>query len=253
MSSSVAVAIATFIIATAGFALLMLTASRRRAAKEEEFERAASTRGWKFESPADRGYRVHRWSGTTDGVSWRAESLHYTSGNRRQRRPNIARWHTDAGPGINAPLLCMAVPKGKEPPSSGTTSSDSFLGRMAQKAVGLAFDKAVDAYFGVELGMQVDAGSMHRVETRLPGFVVMAANKDEGARLLAHGLEQSLTTGTHDPTSIFSNEDRPWILFRPGGVSLARMEHFRDLDEIDGFVRAGIALTRSGKFGRPFL
>ena len=252
MSVNAAVVVATFILMTTAFGLLILTASRRRAAKEEELKRVASTRGWKFESTTDRGYRVHRWSGTTEGVPWRAESLHYTSGNHRQRRPNISRWHADSSPGINAPVLCMAVPKGKELHSTDMTPSDSFLGKMAQKAVGFAFDKAVDVYFGVELGKQVDAGAMHRLETTLPGFIVMAANKDDGARLLTQGLEQSLTAATHDPNSIFSNEARPWILFRPNGLSLGRTEQFRDVNEIEGFIRAGVALTRSSKFARPF-
>jgi hypothetical protein len=238
---------------TTAIAVLVLTASRKRAAKEEQLRRAASTRGWQFESATEHGYRVHRWSGTTEGVPWRAESLHYTSGNRRQRRPNISRWHADSNPGLNGHVLCMGVPKGKELHSTSMTANDSFLGKIAQKAVGFAFDKAVDVYFGVELGRQVDAGAMHRVETKLPGFIVMAANKDEGARLLAQGLEQSLAAATHDPSSVFSNDERPWILFRPNGLSLARMEQFRDISEIDGFIRAGVALTRSSKFGRPFV
>jgi hypothetical protein len=252
MSSNAAIVVAIFILMTTAFALLVLTASRKRAAKEEELKRAASTRGWQFESTTERGYRLHRWSGTTEGVPWRAESLHYPSGNRRRRRPNIARWHADWSPGITAPVLCMAVPKGKELHSTAMTPNDSFLGKMAQKAVGFAFDKAVDVYFGVELGKQVDAGAMHSVETKLPGFIVMAANKDDAARLLTQGLEQSLTAATHDPNSIFSNETRPWILFRPNGLSLARTEQFRDTNEMDGFIRAGVALTRSSRFARPF-
>ncbi|MEO5740017.1 MAG: hypothetical protein ABIS29_05435 [Vicinamibacterales bacterium] len=67
-----------------------------------------------------------------------------------------------------------------------------------------------------------------------------------------HVLEQSLTAATHDPNSIFSNEDRPWILVRPNGLSLARKEQFRDINQIDGFIRAGVAQTRSSKFTRSF-
>jgi hypothetical protein len=42
-------------------------------------------------------------------------------------------------------------------------------------------------------------------------------------------------------------------LLRPKAVSLARMDRFRDIDELDGFVRAGVALTRTSKFGRAFV
>jgi hypothetical protein len=251
MSFSAAVVIASFILVTTAIVLSVMSASRRRQAKEDELKRIASSRGWRFETSTDRGYRVHRWSGTTEGVPWRAESLHYTS-DRRQRRPNIARWHGDFSPGINGPIVCMAVPEGKELHASSMPPSDSILGKLAQKAVGFAFDKAIDLYFGDVLGKEVDAGALHRVESKLPGFVVMAASKDEGARMLAQGLEQSLTAATHDPSSAFSNQDRPWILFRPKGISLARTDAFRDANDIDSFVRAGVALTRSSKFARPF-
>lgn len=253
MQANTAIVIATFILGATAIVMLVLIASRKRAAQEEELKRAAAARGWQFESTTDRGYRVHRWSGTTDGVAWRAESLRYTSGgNNRQRRRNIARWHCDFSPGINAPLVCMGVPEGKELHSVELKESEGMIGKLAQKAIGFAFDKAVDMYFGVELGQEVDAGAMRRVETKLPGFIVMAANKDEGARLLAQGLEPSLSSATHDPNSAFSGEDRPWILLRPRGLSLARMEQFRDLAEVDRFIRAGVALTRSSKFARPF-
>ncbi len=252
MSYQAAIVVATFILITTAIALLMFGASRRRVAKEDELKRAASMRGWSFESVSEHRYRVHRWSGTTEGVPWRAESLQDHTGNRHRRRPSLARWHADWITGINAPIVCMGVPKGQELHDSKMVPSDSILGKLAQKAAGFAFDKALDVYFGDVLGKEVDAGALHRVETRLPGFIVMAANQDEGARMLTQGLEQSLTAATHDPNSVFSKDDRPWILFRAKGVSLARTEPFRDADEIDSFVRAGLALTRSSKFARSF-
>ena len=252
MSFSAALAIATLILGGTAIAMTVFIASRKRAAKEEDMKRAASTRGWQFESTTDRGYRVHRWSGTTEGLAWRAESLHYASGNKRQRRPNIARWHGDFNPGITAPIVCIGVPEGKEIHTAHMPGGDGFLAKLAQKALGFAFDKAVDLYFGDLLGKEVDAGAMHRVDSTVPGFVVMAANKDEGARVLAQGLEASLTASTQDPNSAVSSEVRPWILLRPKGISLARTEEFRDVNEIDRFTRAGVALTRSSKFARPF-
>ena len=250
---SVAVVIATFILTTTAIGLLVLISSRQRAAQEAELKRAAAARGWQFESMLDRGYRVHRWTGTTDGVGWRAESLRSTSGgNRPHRRRSIARWHCDFSPGINAPIVCMGVPEGKELHSVELKESEGVIGKLAQKAIGFAFDTAIDMYFGKALGQEVDAGAMRRVETTLPGFIVMAASKDEGARILAQGLEQSLSAAIRDPHSAFSKDDRPWILLRARGLSLARMEQFSDLAEIDRFIRAGVALTRSSKFARPF-
>lgn len=249
MSSSVALVIATFIIATTVVALLIFTTSRKRQAREEELRRAASARGWRFESTSERGYRVHRWSGNTEGVPWRAESLHYANSSK-QRRPNLARWHADFNPGVTAPIVVMGVPKGKEIPSFSVAQSDSLLAKLAQKAVGFAFDKAVDLYFGDALGKEVDAGAMHRVDSALSGFVVMAISKDEGARMLTQGLERSLLEASNDQASVFGADDRPSILLWPKGISLARITEFKDVNEVDRFVRAGIALTRANRFGQ---
>jgi hypothetical protein len=249
MSFNAAIAIATFVLATTAIAMLIMIQSRKRAAKEDELKRAASARGWQFEVTTQGAYRVHRWSGTSEGVPWRAESLHFKS-DRRHSRPNISRWHGDWSPGINGPIVCMAVPKGKELHATQLAPSDSFLGKLAQKAVGFAFDKAIDLYFGDVLGKEVDAGALHRVETKVPGYIVMAANQDDGARILAQGLEQSLTAATHDPDSAFSSADAPSILLRPKGLSIARTHEFRDLNEIERFMRAGLALTRSSRFAR---
>lgn len=252
MPVNVAIVIAIVILATTAMAMVALTASRKRAAKEEEMKRAASARGWQFVAKTDGGYRVHQWSGTTEGVAWRAESLDYTSRNSRQNRPNISRWHGDWSPGIHAPIICMSVPKGKEMHGTQMTPSDGFLSKLAQKALGFAFDKAIDLYFGDVLGKEVDAGALHRVETKVPGYIVMAANKDEGARIVAQGLEQSLASATNDPDSALSGANPPSILLRPKGISLARIGEFRDLNEIESVTRAGLALTRSSKFARPF-
>ncbi len=51
--------------------------------------------------------------------------------------------------------------------------------------------------------------------------------------------------------TILSEDDRPWVLVRPQGVSLARMEQIRQIDELEQFINAGIGLTRAFRFGRP--
>ena len=61
---------------------------------------------------------------------------------------------------------------------------------------------------------------------KIPGFIVMAEDKDEGARILAQGFEQAIVDASNDKASVLSNDDRPWILLRPNGISLARMERY---------------------------
>jgi hypothetical protein len=121
--------------------------------------------------------------------------------------------------------------------------------KLAQKAAEFAFDKTLDVYFG-DAGKAIDAGAMQRIDAKVPGFVVMAASKDEGARILSQGLERALLDATNDKDSVLAEENRPWILLRPKDISLARMAQFHNINEVEGFVRAGVALTRASTFGR---
>ena len=244
MSSDEAIVAAIAILATTFFVMIFILASRRQKAKEEEMKRLASARGWTFETVRERGFRVQRWTGTTEGIAWKAESLMQVSGGgKHSRRQHISRWHGAYSPGINSPIVCMGVKPGAEKPSFSVAQGESWVARLAQKAAGFAFDKAIDAYFGADLGKEVDAAALRRVEgTDTPGYIVMAANKDEGARVLSQGLQRALPGMPHDNT---------WVLLRPHGISLARMVGFRDVTEVEAFIRAGLSLKHAFTFGRP--
>lgn len=255
MPFEVSIVIAIFIVVTSLVALAAMVTRRSMRAKEDELRQAASARGWTFAITHERGYRVKRWTGTTDGIAWIAESL-YRSGGKNNSSRHIGRWHGAFSPGINAPIVAMGLPKGKEQ-MLGLAIKDTggFFAQMAQKAVGFVFDKSLDVYFGEEAGKQVDAGAMQRVDgERIPGYVVMAADKDEAARILSQGLEKSLLDASNDTASVMAEQQRPWVLLRPTGISLARMTQFRDAGEVERFTIAGIALTRAFTFGRrsPF-
>lgn len=252
MSFTAAIIVAFLAIFVSAIVLLARFAKGRIQAKEEEIKDAATTRGWTFEKLHERGYRTYRFKGATDGVAWEAESLQLVAGgNRHQRRRHIARWHGKWSPGVNGPIVCLGVPKGKEVMTRAFAQGDGFFARMAVKAAGFAFDKAVDVYFGKEIGDQIDAGAMRRVETpAVPGFIVMAADVDEGSRILSEGLQRALSDATSEPNNVLAENDRPYVLVRQQGISLARMEQFRDVKELDQFIHAGIALTRAFRFGR---
>lgn len=241
------------IIAVAAIVTLsILVSRRRRRVEEEELAKAALARGWKFSTDSEKGYRVHRWSGTTDGISWVAESLrHQSDANSRGVRRYVGRWHGTFSPGINGAIVAIGVPKGKEVPTFEIPQSDNVIAKLAQKAAGFALDKAVDVYFGLAAGKEVDAGVLARVDSHtVPGYMVMAADKAEGARVLSQGLERTLIDAVNDRTSVMSEADHPWVLLRPKAISLARMQRLRNLDDIERLTRAGIALTRAFTFGR---
>lgn len=252
MTFEAAIGVAAFIIVASIVAVIALVARRQGQAKEEELRQAASARGWTFDSVLEKGYRVHRWTGKAGGLSWTAESLRHTSGqDKSHRRRHISRWQASWSPGINGPIVVMGLPKGKEAMGGGLAAGDGVFAKIAQKAAGFAFDKALDVYFGEGPGKEVDAAALHRVDREeIPGFVVMAADKEEGARILEQGLARVLIDGGADEESVFSEKERVWILLRPNAISLARTALYRDTAEIERCTRAGVALTRAFKFGR---
>ncbi len=255
MPFETALAIAAAIIGLSLIGLVAVVANRRRAAQEDELRQGASARGWQFESVTEQGFRVHRWRGATDGVAWTAESRRSLKGsNQKGRRPHIARWRTASTMGVTAPILCMGLPKGTETPAFAVAEGDGWLAQLAQKAAGFALDKAVDTYFGDDLGRGVDAGALKRVEGQdTPGFVVMAADRDAAARTLFQGLRGALVDAANDRASVLSLEKdhRPWILIAADGVALGRSDVFRDVNDVDAFAHAGVKLVRVATFGRP--
>jgi hypothetical protein len=253
MSFQAALIVAFFVIFVAVFFVLSRLTKGRIQAKEEDLRKAATLRGWTFEKKTERGYRIYRYTGTTEGVAWEAESAQLVAGgNRHQHRRHIARWHGKWSPGVTAPIVGLGVPKGKEQFTNPVAQGDGFFARLAVKAAGFAFDKAIDVYFGEAIGKEIDAGALRRVESAaVPGFIVMAGNVDEASRILSEGLQRALVDASSTPGNVLAETARPYVLVRPQGISLARMEQFRDVSELDQFVKAGIGLTRSFRFGRP--
>ena len=249
MSFDTALIVATFILFTTFFFGLVFISNRRRTAQEEELQRLASSRGWTFESVRDRGYRIHRWTGTTEGVAWTAESLDLVSGgNKRHRRRQVGRWRGQWTGGPEQPVLFMGMPKGAEVPAFSVAQGDGAFAQMAAKAAGWALDKAVDVYFGHAIGEQVDATAMRRVNADMPGVIVMATDVADGERFLAQGFERALVDASNSKTALLADYDRPWLLMRTQDLTLARMEKLRTIDEIDAFIQAGVALTRIPRF-----
>ena len=253
VSSDAATFIALFIIVTSVVIVLSRFSKGRLQEREEELRKSALLRGWTFDSKLEGGYRIHRFSGTTDGVNWEAESAKLVAGgNKRQRRRHVARWHGKWSPGVSAPIVAMGVPKGKEVMTHKVAQGDGFFARMAQKAAGYALDVGIDIYFGKEIGGEIDAHTLKHVEEpSVPGYIFMAENPNEAKRILAEGLQRSLLDATSDRNNVLSEEDRPYLLLRPHTISLARMERIRDVGELEQFVKAGVGLTRAFRFGRP--
>lgn len=244
-----ALAIAVAIIGASIVALATVVGSRRRAAQEEELRQAASARGWTFESTSGHGSRVRRWRGTTDGVGWTIESVRRTSGKKAESRRHVTRWYTTAAISTATPIFCMGVTPGKEIPSFEVAKGDGWIAQMAQKAAGFALDKAIDTLFGDAAGRAVDARTLHRVETeQVPGFVVMAGDASEAARLLLQGVKAALAD-----INAGAGDELTSVLIYQHGTALARMQQAESAGDLEVLIRRGISLARASTFGRRSL
>lgn len=254
MATDTALLLSFFLVAASIVLVLMVLSYRRRKAVEEEMRQAASARGWQFESVTEGGFFVRRWRGTTDNVVWTAESLRSVRRAKkgRHRRRRAARWRTAIGLRMTTPVVCIGVPAGKETPEFSVAQGEGWLAQLAQKAAGMALDMAIDMYFGKERGREVDAGKLRLVPgVSIPGFIVMAEDTNEAGRMLEQGLKNALVEATNDRSSVFSEADRPWILISKSGMAIGRLEPFVTTADVEGFVGAGIQLTRTATFGRP--
>jgi hypothetical protein len=262
MTYNAAIVIATMILSITLLITIVVVSRRRLAARYEDLRQQASMRGWTFQRGREGAFRVQRWTGTTDGVGWIAESVESnqggTHGRAAARGRRVTRWKTapgwtpPKGVALAAPIVIMGVAEGKEKLAlSAAPQGDGWAAKLAQKAVGFAIDKAIEAYFGKEAGGEVDAGAMRRVKNdSIPGYVVMSGDPDAATRLPFQGLSWALTSAAADSSSILSGKDRPWILLSNRGLALARLERASSAEHVERFVRAGVALTRSLTAGR---
>jgi hypothetical protein len=263
MTFDAAIVIATVILSITLLITIVVVSRRRLAARLEEMRQQASMRGWTFQRGREGAFRVQRWTGTTDGVGWIAESVESnqggTHGRAAARGRRVTRWRTapswtpPRGAALAAPIVVMGVAEGKEKQTlPAAPRGDGWAAKLAQKAVGFAFNKSIEAYFGKEAGGEVDAGALRRVkDDSIPGYVVMAGDPDAATRLLFQGLSAALTSAAANSSSILSEKERPWILLSNHGLTLARLERASSAERVERFVRAGVALTRGLTAGRP--
>ncbi|MEZ5287186.1 MAG: hypothetical protein R2712_20775 [Vicinamibacterales bacterium] len=244
-------ATAAFFIGVAGVmgaTVMLLTRLSTRQQQEEDahFRREAQDRGWTFQTDREAAFRIRRWTGVTDGIRWTAESWRAPSRRRnRARFEQRMRWWADTLRGPAKPVLFMGVPAGAETPSFTVADGEGLLSRLAQKAAGLAFDAAVDRYFGREDGALVDAGALRKVEGMAPpGYIVMAGDPSEGTRILFAGMNHAMIAARGDLAPADPEDALAWVLLLPRRVSIARMEAIRTTAELERVARAGAALVK---------
>jgi hypothetical protein len=224
-------------------------ANRRKVdALAERLRPEAALRGWQVTAEYQRNNtRVVRWTGRDSGIEWIAEDVYRRRTQGRSRQVfEVSRWRTVHGRPASGAIFLMPLAEGTPVPK--VESAEGLLSSLLVKAAFYALDKAMDVYFGEELGAQVDAGSLKRVEAVEPlldGYVVFAAHPEDAASVIRGGVSAALRDAAAGAGADMRGTKRPWILLGDHGVALGRMTPASSAAEIERLVRAGIALTRA--------
>lgn len=222
---------------------------RHREQQQGVLSADALARGWRFEAGTDGLFDLLRWSGLSDGVGWSAE---YRRSRRRKSsghsRAQRLRWWSDGVGGPSSPLLLIGVPRGQEAPAVKLAQGEGLLASMAQKAVGMALDQALDVHFGEALGRQVDARDLRMVDDAgMPGFMLMATDVGQARFWLDQpGHRDVLAAQVGDASSALSDDQhRPWVLLMGQRLNLAQSVPVRTTDDLERLVRAGVVLAKA--------
>ena len=149
----------------------------------------------------------------------------------------------------------MGVPKGKEDHRRPTIAAgDGFFAKLAQKAAGFAFDKAIDVYFGEGPARKsTPARCSASTAKNSPASSSWRTTRTRArASCRRDSRRRSSTPRTTRRRSCPTRIARGSCCGRTASRSRG-WNAFRDINELEGFVRAGVALTRDIKFARPFV
>ena len=237
------------------FALIFLVArvvrraSQRKVAElAERLKPEASMRGWQVTTEYRSDHvRVIRWSGRDFDIQWIGEDLYRKRGQRPNRQVmELTRWQTVERRGPAGTIFLMGLPEGTEVPKAQEVSG--LIESLALKAALFALDKGIDLYFGADIGKDVDARELKRVEEVEPllnGYAVFAQHQHEAAQVLRNGVAAAVAQTIDAGPESMKGYRRPWILIWKRGVVIGRMGSTRTAAELEPFVKAGVAITRA--------
>jgi hypothetical protein len=238
-----------FLVVFIVVARLLWRANKRKVEElADRLKPEASTRGWQVSTELrSNNVRVIRWSGREFDIQWIGEDLYRKRGQRPHNQVmEVTRWHTVDRRGPAGTIFLMGVPEGTQLPK--VQEVNGVFESLALKAAFFALDKGLDLYFGDEVGKEIDASTLERVEEVEPllkGYAVFAERTHEAADVIRNGVHKAIAETIDAGLESMQGYRRPWILIWKRGVVIARMGATRTAAELEPVVRAGIAITRA--------
>jgi hypothetical protein len=215
------------------FVLLRQARRRRRRALETRLGAEAAVLGIRFhrdgEPPPPVGAAAPArgaltFSGSSRGLSWRAEVEHDPPELRRVRRVQHERTRVTVAAGALPPgrfVLVMALPEGSARWEAAPPEGDGILASIARRAMEAAVDLYAGGYFGARQRALVTVAGARSVPAPA-GFWVLANDEVAAARLLRGPAPARLA-------ALRAGEGGPWrgrpfhsfgLLLSPEGLTL---------------------------------
>jgi hypothetical protein len=221
----------------AGTVAMVVAVWKMLASAQRTSERAvgqqASDKGWAFETSSANGSIDRRWTGTTNGVPWRAEYRAISNQVDTYRRHEF-RWTAAVAGGPTSPLLLVHRQSALAKLDASRKAMPAFLA----KVVDTATDKALDLFFGREAGAKVDLARLQLVDGHgLSDWQLMAQDSTDALLVMERSLKPRLAEHV-----IRRGAEVPVVLLLPDGVHLALRSPVSTTD-LDDVVALGSSLA----------
>jgi hypothetical protein len=199
--------------------------------------------GWTYETEQTAIFEIQRWRGTTNGLSWVAETLR--SG-RSRRHPNqattrVLRWYATGPLQVPGALVLLRDREDRDAPDLELPQGDGVVATLARKMAASAFDASFDIAFGEAVGRQVD-------EQTLRPFVDAAQSLSGGKVLVDDAVRPSALLVLQRVDAALAQSDATRtasVMLAPNGVAISAKAYVSSADELQPYVRAGVALVEA--------
>jgi hypothetical protein len=222
-----------------GFGVWKMMSSVQKSG-EQAVARQAADRGWMFETQSRNSDIDRRWTGVTDGISWRAEYRAINNMTDQYRRHEF-RWAAAITDGPERPILLVHERSALAKLDDARKNTPAFVSGLVDSAI----DMGTDQFFGRDAGARANMRQLQPVAGHgLDGFEVLAEAPTDALLVVERSLRGPLTGHT------FPTGETPGVLLLSDGVHLALRLPVSTAD-LDGVVALGSALAAALK--RPAL
>jgi hypothetical protein len=199
--------------------------------------------GWSYETGQTAIFDIQRWRGTTNGIPWVAETLR--SG-RSRHHPNesstrVLRWYATGPVRVPGAFVLLRDRDEDKAPDLEMPEGDGVVATLARKVVTAALDASFDIAFGEAVGQQVDEKALRPFDAASESHPHGKVLVDDAVRASALLVLQKVDAALNESEATRSAS----VMLAPNGVSISAKAYVSSADELQPYVRAGVALVEA--------